>query len=287
MGQGIRIKRLASSCSITFLEKHWLCLMNRFDFPQDRVLIGAHRGASGYAPENTLAAFRKAIELKADFIELDVRMSKDKQLVVIHDEVLERTTNDKGVVGMKNLNDLCSLDAGSWFGESFLHERIPTLEEVFLLVKDAGMPLAIEIKIPGLYRNISRYPDIEERVIQLIERFSYNDKVLVLSYDQQTLKEVKKLNPTLKMGFLCGGNYMDPVSLLTQCEANGIHIWWEYASRSLAALLHEHGYYLAASAALFCDLSRLAECKRVVANGIDLFCTSHPDRLRRFLSKKL
>ena len=94
------------------------------------VLVIAHRGASGHAPENTLAAFKRAIALGATFIETDLQLSRDSRFVAIHDDAVSRTTNGQGKVHDLSLADLRRLDAGSWFGSEFTGERIPTLEEI-------------------------------------------------------------------------------------------------------------------------------------------------------------
>src|SRR3712207_5048900 len=108
--------------------------------------IMAHRGAAAYAPENTIAAFTKAIEMKADAIELDIHLSKDDHIVVIHDEKVDRTTNGKGLVMEFTLEELKRLDAGSWFNKEFKNEKIPTLREVLELVAYKNIDLNIEIK---------------------------------------------------------------------------------------------------------------------------------------------
>ena len=94
------------------------------------MLVIAHRGASGHAPENTLAAFKKAVAMGAAFIETDLHLSRDARFVAIHDSTLNRTTNGHGPVHIMTLSDLRRLDAGSWFGSVFAGERIPTLEEL-------------------------------------------------------------------------------------------------------------------------------------------------------------
>ncbi len=118
----------------------------------------AHRGASALAPENTMAAFAMAVELGADAIELDLHVSRDGELVVIHDHTLDRTTDGEGPVHTRSLQELKRLDAGRWFGESFAGQRIPTLAEV--LDRFSGkIPLALEIKAGSAF-----FRGIEERV---------------------------------------------------------------------------------------------------------------------------
>ncbi|RCW51966.1 glycerophosphodiester phosphodiesterase [Paenibacillus prosopidis] len=127
-------------------------------------LILAHRGASGYAPENTMAAFKLAERLGADFIELDVRMSKDGGLVVIHDKTVDRTTNKTGFVHDYTLRELQGMDAGSFYDKAYAHERLLSLEEV--MYSFAGrIGILIEIKDPQLY------PGIEEKLAKMVRRY--------------------------------------------------------------------------------------------------------------------
>ena len=122
----------------------------------------AHRGASALAPENTIAAFERAVELGADVIELDLHMSQDGELVVIHDDTLDRTTDGSGPVHHRSLGELMRLDAGRWFGEGFAGQRIPRLDEV--LDRFAGkVPLALEIKAGSTF-----FPGIEEKVVSAL-----------------------------------------------------------------------------------------------------------------------
>src|SRR5699024_1345628 len=97
---------------------------------QKKMVNIAHRGASGYAPENTMAAFDKAFEMKADYIEIDVQMTKDKELVAIHDTTVNRTTNGVGAVGDYTLEELQKIDAWSWFSDDFSSEQIPIFGEI-------------------------------------------------------------------------------------------------------------------------------------------------------------
>src|SRR5512132_2317510 len=122
------------------------------------MIIGAHRGSSGNAPENTLAAFRLAAKVGVDMIELDVRLTADRHLVVFHDRRLGRTVRGSGPVWMKTLAELRDLDAGSWFGHRFRRERIPTLHEVFHAVP-RSVGINIEVKTDGDSR---RNPELED-----------------------------------------------------------------------------------------------------------------------------
>jgi glycerophosphoryl diester phosphodiesterase len=163
-----------------------------------RPLVVAHRGSSGSAPENTMAAFRMAIEEGVDMIELDVRMTKDFELVVHHDADLRRTTNGSGFVWEKTLGELKHLDAGSWYSSRYAGERIPALREVIdLLPTDVN--LNIEIKSDGEMRRGTAF---EEACIQAIREKDFAERVLVSSFDHKLLRRFHKLDPAIRIGAL-------------------------------------------------------------------------------------
>ena len=158
--------------------------MNPADSP--RPLIVAHRGASTEAPEHTLAAYEAAIREQADMIELDVRLSADGQLVVIHDERLERTTDGRGFVREYTLQALKRLDAGSWFGRSFEGQRIQTLTELLERFRDR-VRFAIELK-----EGSSVSPGIEERLVSILQIYDMTGQVLVFSFDHNALRSEER-----------------------------------------------------------------------------------------------
>lgn len=164
-----------------------------------KMIIVAHRGASGYAPENTMAAFKKAIELEADYIELDVQLSKDQELVVIHDLNVARTTNSNGEVRELTSRQLKGLDAGSWFHQKFSGEKIPILKEVFEECR-GKIGLLIEIKNPHLYPNIIEKLAIELKKYKL--HSPQNDELIVQSFDFKLLQKFHKLVPDVPLGLL-------------------------------------------------------------------------------------
>jgi glycerophosphoryl diester phosphodiesterase len=177
---------------------------------KDSFLNIAHRGASGHAPENTMAAFDKAVEMKADFFELDVQMSKDGHLVIMHDVTVDRTTDGTGRVGDLTLEELKKLDAGSWFGPEFAGERIPTLGEVLDRYR-GKIGILIEIKNPELY------PGIEEKVAKALKKRNMhrpkNGKVIVQSFGHESMKKFHRLLPSVPVGVLLShADYQDGVS---------------------------------------------------------------------------
>ncbi|PAD66670.1 glycerophosphodiester phosphodiesterase [Bacillus sp. 7586-K] len=159
----------------------------------------AHRGATGYAPENTIAAFDLAVEMKADYIEIDVQRSKDGKLVLIHDTTVDRTTDGTGKVGDLTFDQLRSLDAGSWKGEQFAGEQIPTFEEI-LERYHGKVGILIELKAPELY------PGIEEQVAKALKERNLdkpqNEKIIIQSFNFESMKKVNDLLPKVPVGVL-------------------------------------------------------------------------------------
>ncbi|MEH7379970.1 glycerophosphodiester phosphodiesterase family protein [Bacillus sp. JJ1533] len=159
----------------------------------------AHRGASGYAPENTIAGFDVAVDMKADYIEIDVQRSKDGELVLIHDTTVDRTTDGTGKVGDLTFEKLRSLDAGSWKGEQFAGEQIPTFEEILERYR-GKVGIFIELKAPELY------PGIEEQVAEALRERNLdkpqNEKILIQSFNFESMKKMNELLPNVPIGVI-------------------------------------------------------------------------------------
>jgi glycerophosphoryl diester phosphodiesterase len=151
----------------------------------------AHRGASAYAPENTLSSIRKAIELGTKYIEIDVHMTKDGHIVAIHDSSIQRTSNSSGKVRNLSLLELKEYDFGSWFDLKFKEERIPTLLEV-LKVTGKRAVLIIELKYGG-----NKYTDIEKKIIKIIKKESLSKQVILKSFDYNILNKFEKIAPNI------------------------------------------------------------------------------------------
>jgi glycerophosphoryl diester phosphodiesterase len=156
-------------------------------------LVIAHRGASAYAPENTITAFKKGLELGADGLELDLRQTKDSIPVVLHDEDVERTTNGTGNVKNFTFDELQKLDAGSWFDEKFSDEKIPSLQEVIDLLDDTTL-IIIELK-----EGNETYPGIEERVVQLIKQNEIESQAILKSFDSNVLERLRIIEPDIPL----------------------------------------------------------------------------------------
>jgi len=151
-----------------------------------RPFVVGHRGAPNLCPENTIPSFLKAIEVGVDIIELDVRRTKDNELIVFHDERLERTTNGKGFVRDLLLEEIKQLDAGSWFGEMFKDTKVPTLKEA---LEEIGGKVFVRIEIKD--------EGIEEKVVKTVKDLKLEEKVAIASFNLNSLRKVKEILPSL------------------------------------------------------------------------------------------
>lgn len=165
-------------------------LIFRGSLPLNPQLI-AHRGGPAYAPENTLAAFRRGISAGADWLEMDVQMTKDGALVVIHDETVDRTTNGHGRVDQLTLAQIRALDAGQG-------EQVPTFDEVIALAKESGVGIMPEAKSTHLY------PGIEAKMVQAVVDADYVDQTVIQSFQPQALDTIHDLNPNIRLCALYG-----------------------------------------------------------------------------------
>lgn len=192
VGAGLAFSLLVSPFSQVFAEQPTVGERKQVDNV-------AHRGATGYAPENTIAAFDLAVEMKADYIEIDVQRSKDGELVLIHDTTVDRTTDGTGKVGDLTFEQLRSLDAGSWFGEQFEGEKIPTFDEI-LDRYHGKVGILVEMKSPELY------PGIEEQVAEELKERNLdkpqNEKIIIQSFNFDSMKKMDKLLPKVPIGVL-------------------------------------------------------------------------------------
>ena len=158
--------------------------------------IFSHRGYSGKYPENTMIAFKKALECGVDGIELDVQLTKDGEVVIIHDETIDRTTTGKGFVIDYTYEELEKFDASFKFKDLGFN-KIPTLREYFQLVKDYDIVTNVELKT-----GINEYLGIEEKVWELIKEYNLEEKVIISSFNHFSVMRMKKIAPQLKYGFL-------------------------------------------------------------------------------------
>lgn len=156
------------------------------------VQLIAHRGASAYAPENTISSIEKALEYQSAYIEIDVHMTSDGEVVAIHDSTIDRTSNGSGNVSDHTLAELKQMDFGSWFGDPFKGEEIPTLEEVLKAINRKAV-LIIELKSGG-----DKYKDIEKKIVGKIKKMGLESHVILKSFSYAILNEFEDIAPEMK-----------------------------------------------------------------------------------------
>ncbi len=211
---------------------------------QKRPLVIAHRGYSARYPENTLAAFAAALEIEADAIELDITLTADRQLVVIHDETLDRTTNGSGLVRNHTLSELRQLDAGSWFDSRFSGERIPTLIEVLDLVQNRIL-LNVEIK-PEAYESEHPADAIEQQLLCLLREKNLEHSVIISSFHHDLLQDMQSQFVQIARAALYDP-IMGPLDPNSICETLGTVAFnphHESLTPNQVTSLHESGHFV-------------------------------------------
>lgn len=245
-----------------------------------RPLVIAHRGASGVAPENTMASFEQACEFGVDMVELDVHSSRDDRLVVIHDASTARTAkgNPQGAVAHLTLAQLKVLDVGIWKSRGFAGERIPTLDEVLAAFKGRAM-LLIELKARG----------IEEKVAQAIREAGMEDGVMLQSFDAESVRIMRGLLPGTPAGVLYRDTWiLDPAGRGRRIVEQAREVGASFAGMNVGAVsvdlvrvLKNGGLDVLAWTAdddwVFAHL---------IEAGVDGIITNYPERLLRFLGER-
>ncbi|SDI96844.1 glycerophosphodiester phosphodiesterase [Salimicrobium halophilum] len=193
-----------------------------------RTHILAHRGASRYAPENTMPAFRLAEEMGAEGVETDVQLTKDGVPVLIHDENVRRTTDGKGFVQDYTFEELRMLDTGSWFSSEFRGVQIPSLEELLQWIRDYPLLLHLELKT-----DVISYKHIEEKVYALLRHYQVLDRTCVSSFNEETLSVVKDLNPSMRTAFLTPTKMRKLIPYLSSIPVDDLHIKHTLLSKKL------------------------------------------------------
>ena len=225
----------------------------------------AHRGASGTFPENTVSAFRAAIDAGADMCELDVQLSRDGAVVVIHDDTVERTTDGTGEVAELTLEELRRLDAGAKFKSgAFKGAQIPTLDEVFA-VTSGKCGLNIELKAGGL----------EHPVAQIMQARDALSDSIVSSFDWEYLKTIQRLHFNIRVALLAEEKPVDLLMNAIAMRAHAINPRWDMVTSDLCKAAHERGLKVYTWTVDADERMRaLIEC------GVDGIITNYPERLR-------
>ena len=239
----------------------------------------AHRGASGagLAPENTLAAFERAIEIGVDAVELDVRSTRDGALVVLHDPLLDRTTDREGPVHELTLAQVREADAGGWFGRRFAGEKVPTLAEALELLRRRALAV-IEIKADHL----------AESVLRVVDDLVAADQVVIQSFSSETLRRVKAIDGAAPAGLLVGNLPTSPsrirarrmVREVLSLGANILNIWHTTLTPAFYEEARKRGLTV-----WTWTVDEEVVLRDVVQMGVQGIATNHPDRLNGVLEE--
>ena len=244
-----------------------------------RPLIIAHRGYRAKYPENTLASFSAALNIGVKMIELDVMLSRDRKVIVIHDATLERTTNGHGSVSNYSFEELKKLDAGSWFHPRFANERLPALEEVLCLVGDRAL---VNIEIKASAYEAHQPPDaIERQVVELIHQKNALTSVLISSFELKILENITMMEDTPALALLSKHpTEIDNVGLCTRLNAFSWHPNCLELNYELVKMMHE------SSIRVFpYNVDTPEEYQRMINMDVDGVITSDPAMVPRLNSE--
>jgi glycerophosphoryl diester phosphodiesterase len=230
----------------------------------------AHRGFSSRAPENTLVAIRQAIEVGADMVEIDVTVTSDGHVILLHDETLDRTTDGQGLPTEKTLDEIRRLDAGSWFGPGYAGEKIPTLSEALETVKNRIL-INIEIKSEAVERGVV------PKVAILIVEHGMLDQVVVSSFSPEALRLMKITDPAVITATLFNKELhtdRDPLEIIMEVGSRGFNISGKRLTVEMVERCHKHGIPVAVY-----TVNEPSEMRRLIELGVDAVFTDHPDRM--------
>ncbi len=243
-----------------------------------RVSVIAHKGFSAAAPENTLSAFAKAIEVGVDAIEMDVVETRDGEPVVFHDKSLERTTNGKGSLVRKSLVQLKTLDAGFWFSPDFEGVRIPTLAEALELTR-GSVWVHLEMKTHKVPR--PRRPGFVRRILKVVEDTGIIDRVVFSSFNLSAIRTIKDLHSqALTARIIRPLSIRHPVEMASRWRIDFITFNRSLLSREMVSQAKAHGI-----CSIVYTVNEQREMLKFVDMGVDGIITDHPDRLLKLLQE--
>ncbi|PEM42034.1 glycerophosphodiester phosphodiesterase [Bacillus toyonensis] len=246
----------------------------------------AHRGASAYAPEHTIAAYKLCQQLKGDYIEIDLQMTKDGHLLAMHDETVNRTTNGKGLVKEHTLEEMKQLNVGSFFNEKypnfakqeFENAKVPTLKEIREMFGH-NANYYIETKSPD------EYPGMEEKLLEIIKYYQISDKVIIQSFSEESLQKIHSLHANIPLVQLL--SYQKSVQLneleiekyKTYCIGLGMN--YKYIDLAYVKKIKKHGLEVHPF-----TVDNEKDMKKLLSWGVDGMFTNYPDRLHSILDLK-
>lgn len=236
-----------------------------------------HRGASGYAPENTLGSIRKAAELGARWVEVDVCVTEDDVPVLLHDDQLSRTTSGSGFVLKSSLSSVKSLDAGSWFGLDYSEESIPTLEEALKLCLSLDLGVNLEIKPSQGWEA----PTVDI-LVDYLQSYSNALPILLSSFNFECLTLLSQKIPQIPRGYITDVIPQNWQQKLELAECKSLHFNAAFIDQPRIDAMRSQGYKV-----LCFTVNDAREAQNLFAAGIDAVFTDYPDRILSILSSGL
>lgn len=235
----------------------------------------AHRGASGYYPENTMISFEKAIDMGCTGIETDVQMTSDGVLVLMHDEMVTRTTDGTGLLKDYTFDGIQKLDAGSWMSKEFAGQKVPTAEQLILLAKEKDVIINFEIK-----NGLIEYKDIEEKLIELIHRHDMQEKVILSSFNHYSMVVCKQIDQSIKTGLLYSEMLYHPEKYVEYTGADAIHPNFYTLNSQIIKSVKQNGILI--NTWTVNDRNTMKYLSQMDIDGI---ITNFPDKLNAILQK--
>ncbi|MEK8128865.1 glycerophosphodiester phosphodiesterase [Paenibacillus filicis] len=236
----------------------------------EKAKILGHRGASGYAPENTMEAFRLAIQQQADGFEIDIHITKDGEIVVIHDDTIDRTSNGSGNVPDFTLAELKQFNYNAGFEHMFPVAEIPTLKQVLELVKTHNLYLNIEIK--DIMTNTGKYDGLNLAAARLVEEYELVDQVIFSSFNHNSMAELKESYPEIKTALLHFSKLYKGEAYAKSAKADALHPLFSVVDKSIVEQAHQAGIQVNAW-----TVNQEADIERMIEAGVDAIITDYPD----------
>lgn len=237
----------------------------------------AHRGFSGRYPENTLLAFEKAMEIGVDGIELDVQLTKDGEVVIIHDEKIDRTTDGKGNVIDYTYEELQKFDASYIYKGKVGFNKIPTLREYFDLIKESNIVTNIELKT-----GIFEYLGIEKKVLDIIKEYHMEKRVIISSFNHYSVLRIKKIAPQIKCGFLSETWIIDSGRYTKNFNVECYHPQFSMLTKDVVGELKSFGIEINTW-----TVNEEKDIRDLILKGVDILIGNYPDLTKRIIKKML
>ncbi len=247
-----------------------------------QINVISHRGANIYAPQNTLPAFQRSLDIGVDGFETDVHLSQDGTLVLCHNYTIDKTSNGKGSISQMSIGQLKAHDFGSYFSPKFAGTQIPTLREFLDLIKQNGgvRVLNIELKSPR-----ANETSIVRDTVEMVKEFDLFESLILSSFDPKLLVEAKQIDPSVKTGFLYSPNskvifrvYRNPLEVAKELKADALHPFSMYVNADLVRKTHDAGMTMNVW-----TVNSPRAIRRLASLGVDGIITDYPDVVKGVL----